>query len=69
MLWVNMIMDTFAALALATEEPYESILQRTLTFANQVASFTVTKKGANPPWLDEIKNFDKKFFKRLKEEY
>ena len=35
----------------------ESILQRTLAFANQVASYTVTKKGANPPWLDEIKKF------------
>jgi fructokinase len=32
----------------------EAILRRTLTFANQVASFTVTKKGANPPWLNEI---------------
>ena len=30
-------------------------LQKTLTFANQVASFTVTQKGANPPWLDELK--------------
>ncbi|MDC0430185.1 carbohydrate kinase [Candidatus Thioglobus sp.] len=30
------------------------MLQRTLTFANQVASFTVTKKGANPPWIYEI---------------
>jgi sugar/nucleoside kinase (ribokinase family) len=28
--------------------------KKTLTFANQVASLTVTKKGANPPWLDEI---------------
>lgn len=28
MLWVNLVMDTFGALALATEEPYESILQR-----------------------------------------
>jgi len=28
MLWVNMIMDTFAALALATEPPEEDILQR-----------------------------------------
>ena len=32
-----------------------STLQKTLTFANQVASFTVTQKGANPPWLDELK--------------
>ena len=32
----------------------EAALKKTLTFANQVASLTVTKKGANPPWLDEI---------------
>ena len=32
-------------------------LEKALTFANKVASFTVTKKGANPPWLDEIKFF------------
>ena len=30
-------------------------LKKTLTFANQVARFTVTQKGANPPWLDELK--------------
>lgn len=28
MLWVNMIMDTFAALALATEPPHERLLKR-----------------------------------------
>jgi magnesium-transporting ATPase (P-type) len=28
MLWVNMIMDTFAALALATEEPHPKLLLR-----------------------------------------
>lgn len=28
MLWVNLIMDTFAALALATEPPEENVLQR-----------------------------------------
>jgi len=28
MLWVNLIMDTFAALALATEPPAEDILKR-----------------------------------------
>lgn len=28
MLWVNLIMDTFAALALATEPPYDTILER-----------------------------------------
>ena len=32
----------------------EPELQKTLTFANQVASFTVTRKGANPPWLHQI---------------
>jgi fructokinase len=32
-------------------------LEKALTFANKVASFTVTKKGANPPWLDEIQKF------------
>ena len=32
-------------------------LEKALTFANKVASFTVTKKGANPPWLDEILKF------------
>ena len=30
-------------------------LKKTLTFANQVARFTVTQKGANPPWIDELK--------------
>jgi len=28
MLWVNLIMDTFAALALATEPPSDDILDR-----------------------------------------
>lgn len=28
MLWVNLIMDTFAALALATEPPSDSLLER-----------------------------------------
>lgn len=28
MLWVNLIMDTFAALALATEPPQEELLNR-----------------------------------------
>ena len=28
MLWVNLIMDTFAALALATEPPHEKLLNR-----------------------------------------
>ena len=32
-------------------------LEKALTFANKVASFTVTKKGTNPPWLDEIQKF------------
>ena len=30
-------------------------LKKTLTFANQVARFTVTQKGAKPPWIDELK--------------
>ena len=29
MLWVNLIMDTFAALALATEPPSDALLERT----------------------------------------
>ena len=33
----------------------KSTLKKTLTFANQIARFTVTQKGANPPWLDELK--------------
>ena len=33
----------------------KSTLQKTLTFANQIARFTVTQKGANPPWIDELK--------------
>ena len=32
-----------------------SELKKALTFANQVASFTVTQKGANPPWMYQIK--------------
>ena len=32
-----------------------STLKKALTFANQVASFTVTQKGANSPWLHQIK--------------
>ena len=32
-----------------------STLKKALTFANQVAGFTVTQKGANPPWLHQIK--------------
>lgn len=28
MLWVNLIMDTFAALALATEPPTDALLER-----------------------------------------
>ena len=37
----------------------EAMLIKALTFANKVASITVTRKGANPPWheeLSEIKN-------------
>ena len=32
----------------------ETQLKTALTFANKVASITVTKKGANPPWLEEL---------------
>ena len=32
-----------------------SALIKALTFANQVASFTVTQKGANPPWMHQVK--------------
>lgn len=28
MLWINLIMDTFGALALATEPPHENLLRR-----------------------------------------
>jgi len=30
-------------------------LEKALSYANKVASITVTKKGANPPWLHQIK--------------
>ncbi len=33
----------------------ESILKKTLTFANKVASLTATKKGANPPWINQVR--------------
>ena len=32
----------------------ESQLEKALSFANKVASITVTRKGANPPWLHQI---------------
>ncbi len=32
-------------------------LEKALSYANKVASITVTKKGANPPWIDEIQKF------------
>jgi len=32
----------------------ESQLEAALSFANKVASITVTRKGANPPWLHQI---------------
>ncbi|MDA9031110.1 carbohydrate kinase [Candidatus Pseudothioglobus singularis] len=32
----------------------ETQLKTALTFANKVASISVTKKGANPPWLEEL---------------
>lgn len=43
MLWVNLIMDTFAAVALATEPPHLSVLDRP---PRDAASFIVTKKMA-----------------------
>jgi fructokinase len=33
----------------------EMQLEKALSFANKVASITVTRKGANPPWLHQIK--------------
>ncbi len=30
-------------------------LEKALSYANKVASITVTKRGANPPWLHQIK--------------
>jgi magnesium-transporting ATPase (P-type) len=41
MLWVNMIMDTFAALALATEPPHERLL---LKPPHDRDSYIVTKR-------------------------
>ena len=32
----------------------ETMLIKALTFANKVASITVTRKGANPPWHEEL---------------
>ena len=32
----------------------ETMLIKALTFANKVASITVTRKGGNPPWLEEL---------------
>ena len=32
-----------------------SAIKKVLAFGNQVASFTVTQKGANPPWMHQIK--------------
>ncbi len=32
----------------------ETQLTKALTFANKVASITVTRKGANPPWHEEL---------------
>jgi len=41
MLWVNMIMDTFAALALATEPPHERLLTKP---PHDRDSYIVTKR-------------------------
>ena len=43
MLWVNLIMDTFAALALATEPPHESVLNR---LPRDPDAFIVTRRMA-----------------------
>jgi len=43
MLWVNLIMDTFAALALATEPPHEGVLRRPPRSAE---AFIVTRRMA-----------------------
>jgi len=44
MLWVNLIMDTFASLALATEPPTESLLKRRPYGRNKpLISSTMTK--------------------------
>lgn len=44
MLWVNLIMDTFAALALATEPPHESVMQQ---LPRHPEAFIVTRVMAN----------------------
>ena len=41
MLWVNLIMDTFAALALATEPSYKEVMKKS---PRNVSDFIVTKK-------------------------
>ena len=41
MLWVNLIMDTFASLALATEPPQERLLDRLPTKRDD---YIITKK-------------------------
>lgn len=41
MLWVNLIMDTFASLALATEPPTDKLLDRMPTNRNE---YIITKK-------------------------
>jgi Ca2+-transporting ATPase len=43
MLWVNLIMDTFAALALATEPPHNKVMDRP---PRSAGAFIVTKKMA-----------------------
>jgi fructokinase len=32
----------------------ESVLQAALAYATQVAAVTVSRAGANPPWLSEL---------------
>ena len=43
MLWVNLIMDTFAALALATEPPHPGVLNRP---PRRAGAFIVTRRMA-----------------------
>ena len=48
MLWVNLIMDTFAALALATEPPHDGVLRRP---PRRPGAFIVSRRdgGGHPP--------------------
>lgn len=68
MLWVNLIMDTFAALALATEPPHESIMERpprdrnahivTPAMAKNIFSVGVLFLGVLAAFLIYLKYYD-----------